>query len=82
MAVLALLAQQRAPGASSTPSCLECLSRVAKALQAAPYVTSLKLIDTAKVPVLKLAMSCDGVLFNVDVTVDGQAVPHSGLVAL
>ncbi len=44
-------------------------------------MVSLKLIDTAKVPVLKLAMDSDGVLFNVDITVDGQATPHSGLMA-
>ena len=58
-----------------------CLYRLTKHLKKATYVTSLKLIDTAKVPVLKLAMDSDGVLFNVDITVDGQTTPHSGLMA-
>ena len=60
---------------------MACLTRLAKHLRKAPYVVSLKLIDTAKVPVLKLAMDSDGVLFNVDITVDGQSMPHSGLMA-
>ncbi len=68
---------KRRPAASP----VACLARLTKHLKAAPYVASLKLIDTAKVPVLKLAMDSEGVLFNVDITVDGQNTPHSGLMA-
>ncbi len=64
-----------------TAAPVACLSRLAKHLKQAEYVVSLKLIDTAKVPVLKLAMDSDGVLFNVDITVDSQSTPHSGLTA-
>lgn len=70
-------------GASS----VACLSRLAKRFRTLPYFASVKLIDTAKIPVLKLVVvgdkgegsECHPV--NVDITVDADRTPHSGVAA-
>ena len=68
-------------GASS----VACLSRLAKRFRALPYFSSVKLIDTAKIPVLKLVVTGDkgdkATPVSVDITVDADCVPHSGLAA-
>jgi hypothetical protein len=59
---------------------------LAKRFRTSPFVASVKLIDTASVPVLKLVMVTDksdssSTFVCVDITVDADLMPHSGVSA-